>query len=64
MYYRNMRRSRPMTSRGGYSRYRRYPNRRGGYGMRSQAYRPVYGARAGFQRRRMTRRFTVGGSRW
>jgi len=30
----------------------------------SQARRPVYGARAGFARRRMTRRFTVGGSRW
>ena len=30
----------------------------------SQARRPSYGARAGFARRRMTRRFTVGGSRW
>ena len=33
-------------------------------GYRTQAARPVYGARAGFARRRMTRRFTVGGSRW
>ena len=63
MYYRSMRARRPM-SRAGYSRYRRYPNRRGGYGMRSQAYRPTYGARAGYARRRMTKRFTVGGSRW
>jgi hypothetical protein len=63
MYYRNMRRQRPMN-RGGYSRYNRSPSRRGGYGMRTQGYRPTYGARAGFARSRMTRRFTVGGSRW
>ena len=62
MYYRSMRRRAPM--RRGFSRYRSYPRRRGGYGMRSQAYRPSYGRGAGFQRRRMTRRFVVGGSRW
>ncbi len=33
-------------------------------GYRSRASRPSYGARAGFARSRMTRRFTVGGSRW
>ncbi len=38
--------------------------RRRTYGYRSQASRPAYGARAGFARNRLTRRFTVGGSRW
>lgn len=63
-----------------YSRRSRYSSygrrsygapRRPSYGRRSygrstysQARRPSYGARAGFARRRMTRRFTVGGSRW
>lgn len=54
-----------------YSRPASYGRRsygRRSYGRRSygrpQAYRSVYGARAGFARRRMTRRFTVGGSRW
>ena len=52
-----------------YSRYQRpmnrgYARRRSPYGY-SQARRPVYGARAGFNRRGpMRRRFTVGGSRW
>ena len=43
------------------------PPARRSYGRpmyRTQAARPAYGARAGFARRRMTRRFTVGGSRW
>ena len=48
----------------GYSTYRRsYAPRRRTYG-RPQAYRSVYGARAGYARRPMRRRFTVGGSRW
>ena len=52
-----------------YARYNRpmnrgYARRRSPYGY-SQARRPVYGARAGFNRRGpMRRRFTVGGSRW
>ena len=41
-----------------------YGRRSYGRSSYSQARRPSYGARAGFARRRMTRRFTVGGSRW
>lgn len=60
-----------MYSRRSYSRRpsyartaRPYGSRYGRGRYRSAAARPAYGARAGFARRRMTRRFTVGGSRW
>lgn len=44
------------------SRYSRPMGRR--YYGRPQSRRSVYGARAGYARRPMRRRFTVGGSRW
>jgi hypothetical protein len=63
--------SRPTYGRRSYGAPRRPSYGRSMYGRRtygrssySQARRPSYGARAGFARRRMTRRFTVGGSRW
>lgn len=61
MYRRNSYRSnfRPSYGRRTYGR-RTYGSPYG----RPQARRPVYGARAGYARKRMTRRFTVGGSRW
>jgi hypothetical protein len=58
--------SRPTYGRRSYGAPRRpsYGRRSYGRSSYSQASRPSYGARAGFARRRMTRRFTVGGSRW
>lgn len=60
-----------MYSRRSYSRRPAYGRNPRPYGSRysrgryrPMAGRPAYGARAGFARRRMTRRFTVGGSRW